>query len=198
MDIDWEDVQACLRGEQDGFTRIIKRYESRIAAQMSQFSRDVFVREELVQDAFVEAYFSLKRYKPKAPFLHWLRKIASRVGYRYWKKQKHIHKYVSLEELDSEQTGSRNVWNDPEQAEILLHTLLAHLPPKDRLVLSMMYFEDCQVSEIADRMAWTKPMVKMRAYRARKKLRAILGKENFEEVFDGYLRGNGTTGQDGA
>ena len=42
-------------------------------------------REDLVHEVFVEAYLSLRTYKAHSPFLHWLRKIAVRVGYRYWK-----------------------------------------------------------------------------------------------------------------
>jgi RNA polymerase sigma-70 factor (ECF subfamily) len=61
------------------------------------------------------------------------------------------------------------------------HALLARLPPAERLVLTLMYFDDCQVKDIARRMGWTRAMVKMRAYRARRRLKAIAGREHLLE-----------------
>ena len=56
---------------------------------MWRFTRNRGEWEELVQDVFVEAYFSLKSFRGRAPLLHWLKKVATRVGYRYWKRRKH-------------------------------------------------------------------------------------------------------------
>ena len=53
---------------------------------MRWFSRQPAVAEEMVQDVFVEAYLSLRGFRGSAPFAHWLQKIATRVGYRYWKR----------------------------------------------------------------------------------------------------------------
>jgi DNA-directed RNA polymerase specialized sigma24 family protein len=45
------------------------------------------ILDQLVQDVFVEAYMSLKGFRGRAPFLHWLRRVATRVGFRYWKSR---------------------------------------------------------------------------------------------------------------
>ena len=74
---------AVLRGDGDAFARIINRHQAKIADQMRRFSRDPLVIEELVHEVFVEAYTSLKSFRSYAPFVHWLRKIAVRVGYRF-------------------------------------------------------------------------------------------------------------------
>ena len=84
---DRRDIHQSLVGDEEAYARIIGRYQPKIAAQMWRFSRDIVVVEELVQEAFVEAYLSLGKFKGRAPFLHWLRKIATRVGYRYWRKR---------------------------------------------------------------------------------------------------------------
>ncbi len=54
---------------------------------MTRFTRDERMLEELVHDVFVEAYFSLDGYRGDAPFEHWLQRIATRVGYRYWTRR---------------------------------------------------------------------------------------------------------------
>lgn len=184
-DTDWWDIQACLNGDEEAYARVVKRYEGQIASQMWRFSRDPAKCEELVQDVFVEAYFGLRRYRGDAPFLHWLRRIATRVGYRYWKKQAREQPQVPLEEWDGADGQDDSM--DPARAGQILHALLTRLPPEDRLVLTLMYLEECRTDEVAARMGWNRAMVKMRAYRARKKLRKIAERENLAEKL-GWMR----------
>jgi RNA polymerase sigma-70 factor (ECF subfamily) len=141
---------------------------------MWRFSRDQRVHEELVQDVFVEAYLSLRTYRGKSPFAHWLSRIATRVGYHYWKQtgRQRTTESFSLQEWDqliSSATENRN----SSQAAALLHELMAKLPPRDRLVLTLRYLEECDVAETARRTGWTKSMVKVQTWRARKKLQQL-------------------------
>ncbi|OHB76241.1 MAG: hypothetical protein A2Z25_05925 [Planctomycetes bacterium RBG_16_55_9] len=183
---DWQDILACLNGDEDSYVKLVRRYEAEITKLVWRFSRDPAVCEELVQDVFVEAYFSLKSYRGRAPLLHWLRKIAVRVGYRYWKEQAKTRACVPLQEFDAIETEEPDTV-DPAAAAQILHALLARLPAADRLVLTLMYFEQCGTKEIAARMGWSRAMVKMRALRARKKLKTIAESENLLEKL-GWIR----------
>ena len=171
---DKRDIRHSLEGDEGAYGRLIGRYEARIAKQMWRFSRDPAKVEDLVQEAFVEAYMSLPKFKGHAPFVHWLGKIATRVGFRHWKQKARDHErqealyQKSLESMPSADDTS------PSEAGEYLHLLLAQLPPEDRLVLTLHYFEECDTREIAQRMGWTRSLVKVRAFRARKKLRALL------------------------
>ena len=100
-DIDWRDCQACLAGQSDAGARLFKRHEPEMARQMWRFSRQRAVCEELVHEVFVEAFVSLPRYRPhQVPFIHWLRRIATRVGYRHWKREARRRQHQSLEGFD--------------------------------------------------------------------------------------------------
>jgi RNA polymerase sigma-70 factor (ECF subfamily) len=173
---DRADIQASLDGDEQAFARLVRRYENQVAAQMWRFTRDPTLLEELVQDVFVQAYLSLRSFKGRAPFLHWIRRIATRVGYRYWKiRDRDEARLAALSDLHIEtlQTPERQ---SPSKAAELLHTILAQLPPKDRLVLTLMYFEDLSTQEIADRTGWTLTVVKVRAHRARQKMKKLLAR----------------------
>lgn len=184
MDADLRDIRESLAGDGRAFERLVRRYEAQVARQMWRFSRDPAVCEELAQDVFVEVYFSLGRFRGKAPFLHWIRRIATRVGYRFWKRRAKEDAHASLKEWGG--VASREQGPDPARAAGILHALLSRLPPADRLVMTLMYLEECGTREIAERTGWTRPMVKMRAYRARKKLREIAEQEDvLEGLFDG-------------
>jgi len=81
--LDAADIRDSLAGDGDAYGRLVERYQQPIAAAMWRFTRDRRQWEELVQDVFVEGYLSLGTYSARAPLLHWLRRIATRVGYRF-------------------------------------------------------------------------------------------------------------------
>lgn len=173
--LDIEDVQASRRGDPDAYKRLIERHQQHIGKILWRFSRDPLVHEELVQDVFVEAYMSIGTYSQKAPFENWLARIATRIGYRYWKRQarqKKIERF-SLEDWDRLADEAPEEI-DPAGAAALLHNLLAQLPPRDRLVLTLRYLDGCDVAQTAHRTGWTKGMVKIQTSRAKKKLQKLL------------------------
>jgi len=177
---DRKDIEACLSGDKDAYADLVRRYETEITRLMWRFSRDAGVCEELVQEVFVEAYFSLSSYRAEAPFLHWLRRIGSRVGYRFWKERARVKSEVPLADFDAVHLEETDTV-DPSVAAGVLHSLLARLGRPERLVLTLMYFDGCGTKEIAERMGWSRAMVKMRAFRARKKLKTIAERENLLE-----------------
>lgn len=67
--------------------------------------------------------------------------------------------------------------SSPDQTADQLHDLLAQLAPRDRLVLTLLYWDGCNVADVAQQTGWSKTMVKVQAHRARKRLRRLLEKE---------------------
>ncbi|MEN6386881.1 MAG: RNA polymerase sigma factor [Phycisphaerales bacterium] len=185
MENDLKDVLASAAGDGEAYRRVVKTYEQQIGRLMWRFTRDKGECETLVQDVFVEAFFSLKSYKGKGPFSHWLNKIATRVGYRFWKQQERARIVIAVEDFEGIDVGdSQQDQIDPTEAAAALHKLLAKMQTEDRLVLTLMYFEDCSIEEIARRVGWTRAGTKMRAMRARGKLKKIAEKEKFSERFE--------------
>ena len=177
--IDWNDIQSSLDGDGQAYARLVNRYQDQIAAQMWRLSRQPSDCEQLVQDVFVEAYISLKKYQGRAPFLHWLRKIATRVGYRYWKQQAKQRQQSSVPLQDWHRTtAAATSEQTAEEAAALVHSVLVRLPPRDRLVLTLMYLEGCSIAEAAELSGWSQTMVKVQAHRARKKLKKLLDEAN--------------------
>jgi len=182
---DLTDIREALNGEENAFGRIVERYQTLISRQMWRFSRDPVVLEELVQDVFVEAYFSLRSYRGEAPFLHWLRRVATHVGYHYWKrKAREERRREALREEPLPVAKGSSGWTALEAADAV-HRLLAELKPQDRLVLTLLHLEGCDTREIAERTGWSRTWVKVRAHRARKRLKALLVECGLGEVDDG-------------
>jgi RNA polymerase sigma-70 factor (ECF subfamily) len=178
---DLEDARDSLEGDSEAYRRLVERHQAYVGQILWRFSRDRRVHEELVQDVFVEAYLSLDSYRAEAPFAHWLARIATRVGYRYWKRTKRQRKRESFtfEEWD-QVLAEPSDRMDPSRAAALVHELLAQLAPRDRLVLTLRYLQELDVAEAARRTGWSKTMVKVQTWRALKKLQKIaeqVGKE---------------------
>ncbi len=176
---DRADIAASLLGDQDGYARLVSRYEAIIGTQMWRFTRDISTHEELVQEVFVEGYMSLAGFRGRAPFEHWIRRIATRVGYRFWRKESRERDRRQAMEQWRHTAKTAVVDRSPSQAAECLFQLLETLPPKDRLVLTLFYFEGWDMGEIADRVGWSRTLVKVRAHRARRKLRTLLEAEGF-------------------
>ena len=178
---DQADIAASLNGDEQGYARLVSRYEAVIATQMWRFTRDMSTHEELVQEVFVEAYTSLAGFRGHAPFEHWLRRIATRVGYRYWRKEtRERDRRAALEEWRRSAILPA-VDQSPSHAAECLFRLLETLPAKDRLVLTLFYFEGWDMAEIAEHVGWSRTLVKVRAHRARRKLRTLLEAEGFSK-----------------
>lgn len=177
---DFEDIRQSQQGDADAYRRLIERHQEHIGKLLWRFTRDKNSHEELVQETFVQAYFSLRTYQAQAPFEHWLTRIATRVGYHFWREQAR-HQHVEM--LDDAWDGAAQPdepATTPAEAAAFLHRLLAQLPPRDRMVLTLRYLEQCDVAETARRTGWNPTMVKVQTYRAKQKLKALAQKADME------------------
>jgi RNA polymerase sigma-70 factor (ECF subfamily) len=170
--MDRTDIQASLGGDGDAYARLIARYQQPVAAYMWRFTRDRAQWEELVHDVFVEAYFSLNSYRGEAPLLHWLKRIATRVGYRHW-KHKRNDPSRTLADSDPPTVRSDDPSHASREAAELVHLLLSRLAPRDRLVITLSYLEGCSIAEISQWTGWSRSMVKVQLHRARQRLEAL-------------------------
>jgi len=171
---EYKDIRASRKGDSEAYKRLIERYQIYVGKIMWRFSRNKEIHEELVQEVFVEAYLSLGSYRAKAPFGHWVSRIATRVGYRYWKQRaRHqVTENFDLKEWD-QLIDDKNKEIEASDAAVIVHKMMSQLPPRDRLVLTLRYLEECDISETARRLGWTKTMVKVQSWRAMKKLEKL-------------------------
>ena len=174
LSTDVADIERTLQGQGDAYGRLVARYQGEIGQWLWRFSRDRTVWEELVQSVFVEAYLHLSKFRREAPFLHWLRKIATRVGYHHWQTQaRQRRRNVQPLAIDPAIAAPEQDVSEQQDDAALLHVLLNELPPRDRLVLTMIHIEERSIAETAELVGWSQVMVKVQAFRARKKLKDL-------------------------
>ena len=182
-EIDLRDIAVALDGGQDAYGRLVKRHQNAVSKWMWRFTRDRVILEELVQEVFTEAWIGLSRFKGDSTFKTWLFTIATRVGYRYWKK-KAKDAAINTGAADRLLIDNGKKAFTPSEAAEALFGLFSRLAPRDRLVLTLMYFEEMDTKEIARMTGWTRSMVKVQAYRARNKLRKLLERAGYRRKDD--------------
>ncbi len=188
---DDEIIQKVLQGNVDAFEGLVRRYQAHVLNMVKRHvpQRDV---EETAQEAIVRAYRSLASYRGKGHgFKAWLSTVTIRACYDYWRKT-----YRSKEVPLSALTDDHKRWIEQvtaeesaqgmrekaasDEARKVLDWGLSHLSAGDRMVLELVYFEGLSGREAAGLLGWTTANVKVRAFRARRKLEKIL-QEMIEE-----------------
>jgi RNA polymerase sigma-70 factor (ECF subfamily) len=161
-------VARAQRGDRDAFGELVGRFERRVFRLAGRFFRRPEDVQEVAQDTFFTAWRKLDRYSGRAPFEHWLTRVCLNTCYSRLRKSS-----PETEGLDREIAVPGS---DPD-ARLDVERLLAHLSPVDRFVLVLLDGEGWSVKEIAQRLGWSVSNVKVRAHRARKRLRKMLDEE---------------------
>lgn len=162
-EIQW--VRASLGGDPSAFAVLVRSHERRVFRLAGRFFRRPEDIEEVAQETFLTAWRKLGTYRADAPFEHWLTRICLNCCYARLRREK-----KGGEELDPNLESPRA---DPD-ARLEVHGLLRRLRPEDRFILLLLDGQGWSVAEIADRLGWSRVNVKVRAHRARKRLRKIV------------------------
>ena len=139
----------------------------------------------LPRETFIRAYGSLHSYDKNRPFDKWLLTIALRCCYEYLRKR-YANKETPLSTLSPdclewlERQKSAHALaafrdeEDTRDALELLRWALEQLAPKDRMILLLVYADGHSVVEVAEMLGMSGVNVRVRAFRARKRLHKLL------------------------
>ena len=136
------------------------------------------LEEDLAQDVFLKMFTRIDQYKGEVPFTHWVSRIAVTTCIDQLRAQKRRPelRWADLSEretdvLDAVITNENDVApDDALAARELVGKLLDQLKPEDRLVIQYLDLEQKCVAEISQLTGWNQTLVKVRAFRARRKL----------------------------
>jgi RNA polymerase sigma-70 factor (ECF subfamily) len=183
------DVAACLervrQRDQIAARELVDHlYPLVIRIVRSHLPRRV-AEEDLAQEIFLKMFTRLDQYKGAVAFTHWVSRIAVTTCIDQLRAQKRRpeFRWADLSEketdvLDSVLTSDSEVpANDALAAHELVTKLLGQLKPADRLVVQLLDLEQRSVAEISELTGWNPSLVKVRAFRARGKLKKL-----FEEL----------------
>ncbi len=180
---DRELVRRAQLGDKDAFELLVARHQGRVFAVAGGILRNREDVEDIAQQVFLKAYFSLKRFDQRSAFSTWLYKITVNECWDLLRKKK-VRPLVFESELSEEQAHAyHSTEQKPEFAPDVTEQLATRqqldqwldcLEERDRAMLVLKEIQGFTVEEIADSMGLNGNTVKVRLFRARQRIAAKL------------------------
>ena len=173
-------------GDESAFAEIVRRYSPRVFSVASRFFRQRSLVEEAAQEVFLKAFTQLGSFEGRGSMEGWLTRIATNTCLNMVRGAKRRPEFTVSDLTDDEQgwldhqsAGDQGAQPSVENSVVatdLADRLLAVLSPEDQQALLMIDGEDASIKEVAEATGWSESKVKVRAFRARRKVREAMEK----------------------
>src|ERR1700726_3375000 len=176
---DRELVRRAQAEDKEAFEELVRRHQHRVFAVAGGILKRREDVEDIAQQVFVKAYFSLKRFDQRAAFSTWLYKITVNECWDLLRKRK-VRPLVYESDLSEEQARQFGAQQEREapgadvrtrlEARQRVERLLEGLETRDRTMLILKEVEGFAVEEIAEILDLNANTVKVRLFRARRRI----------------------------
>ncbi|HKS10150.1 MAG TPA: RNA polymerase sigma factor [Pyrinomonadaceae bacterium] len=161
---------------------MVRRYSPRVFATASRFFRQRSLVEEAAQEVFLKAFTQLGSFEGRGSMEGWLTKITTNTCLNMLRGSKRRPELTVSDLSDEEDQWLEDTLTDSGQPSVensvvaadLADRLLSVLSPEDQQALLMIDGEQASVKEVAEATGWSESKVKVRAFRARKKVREAM------------------------
>ncbi len=186
-------IEETLAGNEASYEILVRRHSRRVFSIARHFFRNQETVEDIAQETFAKAFFSLSSYRRGASFEQWVAKIAVNNCYDELRRRKKRSESLITDLSDDDEswlenklasTSFRIHFNEAEKerAAEISEKLLAKLSAEDRTIVTLLHAENNTVREIAAMLGWSEAKVKIRAFRARHALRRALARIQLSET----------------
>jgi RNA polymerase sigma factor (sigma-70 family) len=176
-------VDRARDGDDDAARELIRQLYPLVAKIVRGYRPRRAAEEDLSQMIFIKVFQNLAQYSGKVPISHWVSRIAVNTcrNQLMAEKARPELRHADLSEEQAamlENLAASDEALSPDRklaARDLVEKLLAMLKPVERLVIDMLYLQERSVAEVQKLTGWTAATIKVRAFRARQKLRRQIG-----------------------
>ena len=177
-------MRRAQDGDESAFAEIVRRYSPRVFSTASRFFRQRSLVEEAAQEVFLKAFTQLGSFEGRGSFEGWLTRIATNTCLNMLRAGRRRPELTVSDLSDEEDQWLEQHLSDTEQRSVesnlvaadLADRLLSVLSPEDQQALLMIDGEEASIKEVAEATGWSESKVKVRAFRARKKIREAMEK----------------------
>jgi RNA polymerase sigma factor (sigma-70 family) len=183
---DIELIQQTLSGNQSAYADLVKRHQRFVFTLAMRFAKGREDAEEIAQDCFIKAYRSLASFQGQAKFTTWLYSIVYTTAMTFLRKKR-----LDTDSIDDENTyiqvENQSSGYDVNNAEnksrsFYLNQAIGQLLPDDAAIITMFYQGEQSLEEIARALGMEANNVKIKLFRARKRLKEKLEQNLKHEV----------------
>jgi RNA polymerase sigma-70 factor (ECF subfamily) len=182
-------VKAALQNDDQAARELVRRLYPLVARIVRAHRSRRTAEEDLCQMIFIKVFQKLSQFSGKVPLDHWVSRVAVNTCLNQIESEKVRpevrHADLSVEEqavLENLASSSEELAPDRRFASRqLVEHLLAALKPIERLAIDLLYLQGRSVEEVRKITGWSTALVKVRAFRARKKMKQQLAKISAKE-----------------
>jgi len=179
-------IEQVLEGNINAFSHLVDRHKDKAYNLAFRICGNREEAEEIAQDAFIKAYRSLKNFRKKSSFATWLYRIVYNTAISLVRTRK--QRILALEEFPADAADFLGFSKNEEEAgedyrNSLINFALQKIPEEDRGLITLYYYDDLDTEEISKITGINKTGIKVRLFRARKKMADIIGKVEQKNVF---------------
>lgn len=182
-------INLILDGDTNAFAVLVNRYKDLVFTLALRMLKNKEEAEEVSQDAFVKAFKSLNSFKGNSKFSTWIYKITYNTSLDRLKKNRKHFNDVPIDEFTEHQVKTLdNALDNLEKKEraTAIQDCILLLPSEDGFLLTLYYFEEQTLEEMSKTVGLTPNNVKVKLFRARKKLATILKRNLEPEIIEYY------------
>jgi len=162
-------VELCRKGDQSGYKRLYTQYARAMYNTCLRIVNNDSDAEDILQEAFVDAFRSLNSFEYRSTFGAWLKRIVINKSINLLKSRKHVT--VSFDEQGELLNLEENSYDDDFEFRVeKVRDAIRHLPDGYRTVLSLYLVEGYDQEEIASIMGITHSTVRTQYMRAKQRL----------------------------
>ena len=187
-DLDAALVAAARQHDESAARELVRRLYPLVVKLVRSHRPRRTAEEDLCQMIFIKIFQKLSQFSGKVPLEHWVSRVAINTCINQIQAEKirpeFRHADLSEEEVAVVQnlaaTGEELGPDRSFAARDLVERLLAALRPAERLVIDLLYLQQRSVAEIQALTGWGASLVKVRAFRARQKMKQQLAQFSAE------------------
>jgi RNA polymerase sigma-70 factor (ECF subfamily) len=186
-------VQAALQHDDEAARRLVRELYPLVAKLVRSHRPRRTAEEDLCQMIFIKIFQNLPQFSGKVPLEHWVSRIAVNTCLNQIQSEKIRPELRHADMTEEEVAVLENLAATPEElapdqklaSRQLVEHLLETLKPSERLVIEMVYLQGRSVEEIHKLTGWSAALVKVRAFRARQKMKKQLARISPEKKHNG-------------
>lgn len=166
-------IEATQKGDLRAFDSIVELYQDYVYTLCVGVVRQAEIAEEIAQDVFIKVHRHIHKFEGKSSFKTWLYRITLNSALSHKRREKKAY-LTDLESVSNDPSWSTSQNQEQRDLGEILEKGLNLLLLEDRIALTLFYFEDMKVAEIAEIMNLSINTVKVKLHRARKRLKEKL------------------------
>jgi RNA polymerase sigma-70 factor (ECF subfamily) len=165
-------IDQVLEGKINAFSFIVDRHKDRAFNLAFRICGSYEDAEEIAQDAFMKAFRSLGSFKMKCAFSTWLYRIVYNTAVSHVRSER--KDIISIDDFSADKfefiRSDPDEEDEKEYRKELLGFAMKMINEEDRGLISLFYFEEMNIDEIAAITGFSKANVKTKLFRARQKI----------------------------